>query len=446
MSEMVKSRRTKIESQSNSSSSGWSFRKKIIVGIVFICLISGVITGYYVQRSARLVLALQDEMKALDSGQSPPVYVKLPMEKKYDVSSIDKSVFQDLYSKTDVEFLEMVKPFSDTFNVLSTSMTGKEYGIDWVTGVDNLTAMVPADHVIDFSAPMVNFKDMRVYSNLISALSRHSSCNGDNVRAARLCQVNISLIRQFISQSKSINGLTLIDSMIAIAMVNNLKKTIAVTKGFNGFDSSIFPLLRDRWEAVDNLFPLVGCSVMAEREFIPSFFRRFNMRASSNLGTGTVVIDEKWMEDQLDYYYAPIETFEMPYLEGQIAMDKYSRRIGEAYSLTSGPEFYWTGLTSPFKAVFQVLLTIAVPNYAKAYERECISRSDLRGAYLSFAITYYKAKEGEYPGSLDDLKPYIKPEMLIDPYTGKQFLYERTLDKVKLTSHRLDGDITFLDL
>lgn len=444
MSEMVKSPGIEIEPHSNASSSGWSLRKKIVVGIVFICLISGVIAGYYVQRSARLILALQDEMKKLNSV-GPVTLVKLPMDEAYDFSALKEIAVTARNCEKQAEFLKILAPYEEEISRLANLMTGSRYFTDWTTGVESLQKKNTNDYIFDFSGPGIDYQSLRRFSNIVAVISRYYAYKGEDSKAAMLLMANVSYIRQYISHCKEKNGVTLLDAMMTIAMIGNLKRVVDKTKGLGGYDKTLFPLLKERWEAVDALFPMMGASIVFERKMLPSFFKRFNKRASKELGSGTVIIDEQWMEEQLDYYYAPVETFELPYPEGQKKIQKYSQRIMDASSLIAGADFYWTGLTSPFKAVFQVMLTIAVPNYGKAYEKECLLRSDLRATYLSFAVYHYKAKEGEYPESLDSLKSCVKSEMLIDPYTGKQFWYKRTFDKVRLISNRLDGDVTFLD-
>lgn len=433
------------ELESNSFNYGWSLRKKAVIGAILCLGIIGLIVGYYVQRSARLIFALQGEMKAVNSGTPSPI-VKLPMEEAYDISFLHNDVSMCWHSEDKLEFLKLAEPQEEEISKLADLMTGTRYKEDWETGVALLNVKVPENNLINLNAPCVNYQQMRKFSNIISVISTYYGYKGESRKSALLVKPNVSLIRQFISKANENNGVMLIDAMIAIAMINNVKKTVEKTKGFNGWDSSLFPLLREPLESLDSLFPLVGPSLLIERRMLPSFFTRFNERASSKLGAGTVVIDQGWMNEQLDYYYAPSETFEMPYVEALEVMNKYNERLMKSSELTSGAGFYLTGLTSPFKAVFQVLVAIAVPNYVKAYKRECEARADLRGVYLAFAIQNYKGKNGEFPESLDELKNFVNEKMLIDPYSGEQFNYERRFDKVELTTERDGQSVVYLDI
>jgi len=422
-----------------------SSHKKILIGFGLLWLIVTLIAGYYIQRSARLFFALKDEMKRANTVKPSKAFEKLAMQEKYDISSLKDIAFESNNSENKTEFMEKTEAFESNIDELSTKMLSQNYHDDWTTGVNYIDTDT-TNNKFDLTAPRVNYQKLRKLSNTISVMSLFYAYKKNDKKAARLLMVNASLIRQFISHCNENNGVALIDAMISLALVGNIRKVVEKSKGFNGYDSSLFPLLSDRLEKLDELYPLIGKALRHERSLLPSFFERFNKRASKEMGANTVVIDKKWMNDQLDLYYAPLEVFNTPYLKSRDTLKEYTKRIEKSGEVLSGSSLIWTGLFSPFKAVFQILSAIAIPNYIRAYEKECIRRSELRGSYLAFAIPYYKTKYGEYPAALSDLKKVVKPEMLVEPYTGEQFTYKRRFDKVTLTSKIKDETITYLDI
>jgi len=292
---------------------------------------------------------------------------------------------------------------------------------------------------------MVNYSSVRNLAKAISVLSRYESIKGNTPKAVKVLLSNISLIRQYMSYCNETNGMTLIDAMVCIAMVNCLKYTVNSTNGFNGYDGTVFPVLKERWEALDNIFPLTGPAIQSERLKIEKYYEKLNMIVARKAGPGYVALDKEWMTQKLDHYFPSPELFTKPYMQIKPQLEIYSQRIGEMETIPTSPVFYLNGIISRFRPIFHVLLAISLPNYNSAYKTEFTARSDLRGYYLSFAISFYKKQQGALPEKLADLAGYVKSDMLTDPYTGEFYFYERSGEKAQLTTLRNGETITFFD-
>lgn len=72
-----------------------------------------------------------------------------------------------------------------------------------------------------------------------------------------------------------------------------------------------------------------------------------------------------------------------------------------------------------------LLAQILVPALFRAYKQEARIDAQLVNAEIALACHIYKAKYKDYPDSLDKLTPEILPSLLLDPFTGKNYIYKR---------------------
>ena len=78
--------------------------------------------------------------------------------------------------------------------------------------------------------------------------------------------------------------------------------------------------------------------------------------------------------------------------------------------------------------LYGIITRNLLPALSSSIARQAQSESQLRTCKLGLAIKVYKANKGFYPETLHDLTPDILTELPPDPFTGKDFLYNRDGD------------------
>ena len=335
------------------------------MGFGLFWLTATLVIGYYVQRNVRLALALKDEVKKMDSEKTSPSYEKLAMEEKHDISSLEEVCSASYECKTKADFLKRIKPHEAAIIELSAKLISENYNNDWLNGIENVN-LDTSKNVYNPVATRPNYLKVRRFSNVVATASLYYGYKKKNKMAAMLLMTNISLIRQFVSNCNKNGGVSVSDAIITIALTGNINSIPKKTKGFNGYSSSLFPLLKNRLEKLDELYPLIGKAVNLERSFLPGFFDRFNKRATKELGEGTVLIEKKWMNDKLDLYYPPLQAFNAPYLKSKNLFNEYEKRIKKSFDALRPLNMLWTGIFSPPKAIFNILVGMSVPNFSQA--------------------------------------------------------------------------------
>ena len=82
-------------------------------------------------------------------------------------------------------------------------------------------------------------------------------------------------------------------------------------------------------------------------------------------------------------------------------------------------------MVPPYYVFTQIFLPSSL---SSSIARQAQSEARLRACKLGLALKVYKALKGIYPESLHDLKPDILTELPVDPFTGKDFHYNRDGD------------------
>jgi hypothetical protein len=77
--------------------------------------------------------------------------------------------------------------------------------------------------------------------------------------------------------------------------------------------------------------------------------------------------------------------------------------------------------------------------------RFCRADAATRLARVALAAAEFRAKHGDFPASLDDLKPLFAAGVPLDPYTDAPFVYERTATGVRVASAGRLADEDALD-
>ncbi|MHC4113050.1 MAG: hypothetical protein ACYSUY_18395 [Planctomycetota bacterium] len=114
----------------------------------------------------------------------------------------------------------------------------------------------------------------------------------------------------------------------------------------------------------------------------------------------------------------------------------------ERYAPMSDPAFDWkkeweeasTGFDFNCPRPFRWLLEILEPNLYGFHNGYLRSIAEQRGAGVIIALRRYKNKTGQWPESLDDIKPVAPAEIFVDPINGGSFVYKLTEEDFTLYS------------
>lgn len=110
----------------------------------------------------------------------------------------------------------------------------------------------------------------------------------------------------------------------------------------------------------------------------------------------------------------------------------YLRTMAKMISLTKEPYWQVRGKSEEFSKELDmlpkekaILTQMLVPALSRAYNQEARIDALLGDAEIALACYIYKAKHGEFPSSLKELTPGILPNLPLDPFTGKNYIYRK---------------------
>jgi len=419
------------------------FRRMAIV-VVFAVIGIGVWLGKRVYDTMAMWRAMNDSMAELNlvpksgtAGGAARPFDLLPAAKRYGslVPADRRAAFNE---STDAEFRAKLAP--DTQAALrdaSATAAGDRFAADWIEGAEGLTR--PQVARIDYRrlGEVVDFRKTRETATLLGAAARLARIEGRPVEAARTATASWAVARQLVSYDKQHAGLSLISAMMAIACIN--VGTLELMDG--GLDSDwsdeIFAEVRPRLEAMDGLFSLVGTGMALERTMVPGFFRLQAEKARERGLAPLMPIED--VVARVDGYIPPAETYEMPYLKARQAQAPYERRVEADLQGRKGPWFYLRGLYRPGELIVDVLCSIAIPNFNRAFELDCACRARLHGCYAVFAVESFRRRRGRLPRTLDELAEDVPRHMLLDPFTGGLLAYDHDGPDYRLWTPGADG-------
>ena len=99
-----------------------------------------------------------------------------------------------------------------------------------------------------------------------------------------------------------------------------------------------------------------------------------------------------------------------PYLESHPALQQLDQRIAQEHKANRLAHFF-TGMLLP-----------ALSKVSLAYDR---SLAGVGNARLAIALRLHRMKHGQYPDNLAALVPDFIDRVPIDPFSGKDFIYQR---------------------
>ena len=436
----------KLSSQSIVSDSG-NVSKKTTIGVILLLVALGAIGVCPIITNLRLIRAMDNEAKQLMSPNRKLKFEKLPMVESYVDNSLRKVFLRANGSDNAKQMDHFLKKVDKAkLQTLVDEIAVKNYSSDWSTGVDNLGKEQPATYSLDvLSKPTINYQDVKACVDILCVLTRWSAREGRvSSETIRLYFANLSLFRQFLSYVRGAQGVTVIDAMILFGSIKTMKETLTKTKNFNSFSGDFFPEVKDRFEAVDKLFPLVGDAAKLEMTTVKGFFDFYNKKAGKSLFMPKASIDEKWLAERASYCYPANEVFSMPFVETKEEFAQQKVRLKKLYQLI-GKSVYSRGLFSPEKAFAEMMLALTTANMERCYKKECRARAQLRTMYLAFAVAHKGKKSGRTPSSLEEIRSLVLPQMMINPFTGKTFGYDSSGGKVKISGYNGDKEAVFIE-
>jgi hypothetical protein len=141
----------------------------------------------------------------------------------------------------------------------------------------------------------------------------------------------------------------------------------------------------------------------------------------------------------LRWFYMP----STPQKAGKIIDAAYAEYYPTAepdYNKGKGPrEFSITSTKFNYHYMVGMQLYILEPFYRSTYHTYLRTLALQRGSRLIVALRRYKNKSGNWPQSLDDIKPLALEEIFVDPINGGSFIYKLTDENFTLYSKGENG-------
>mgnify|MGYP001546358192 FL=1 len=436
----------KLSNQAAVSDSG-SGGKKTAVGVILLLVALGAIGVCPFINNLRHMRAVDNEAKQLMSPPKKAKFEKLPMVEQYVDGSLKKTFLRANGSDNAKQMDYFLKKVDKAkLAALIDKVAVKNYDRDWSTAVAHLDKEQRATYSMDvLSKPTINFQDVKACGDVLGVLTRWSAREGNVGKTTiRLFLAHLSLFRQFLSYVRGDQGVTVISAMILLNSMKTMNEVLTKTKYFNSFSKDFFFVIKDRFEAVDGLLPMVGDAAKLEMTSVKGFFDFYNKKANKSLLMPKAAVDEKWLAERARSLYPANEVFTMPFVETREEFAQHKARAKKLFKKI-GSSVYKRGLFSPEKAFAEMMLALTTANMERCYKKECMARVRLRTMYLAFAVAHKRQKLGRTPSSLAEVRSLVKPQMMINPFTGKNFGYEASGGKVKISGHNGDKETTFIE-
>ncbi|OQB74831.1 MAG: hypothetical protein BWX89_00319 [candidate division TA06 bacterium ADurb.Bin131] len=140
-----------------------------------------------------------------------------------------------------------------------------------------------------------------------------------------------------------------------------------------------------------------------------------NIFGTENIEDVKKIAREYWI-DEISFYIKMMGEMILysskPYYEGKIRIEQLEKEIKQL------PE----KKASISRGLF--------PAYVRAYQQESNLDAVLGAAEIGLAIRVYRKMYEKYPENLTQLIPVVLPELPIDPFTGRQYIYRKNVDSI----------------
>lgn len=296
-----------------------------------------------------------------------------------------------------------------------------------VKQIKNLPEPLPVPEILDINAPMFNFRQIRETARYWYLLGRYYAIKGD-YDSSLACFAAISMLAHITETFPADSSASLISRMIATAVRN-----IAHTGLLECLPHYKMPAKKlKQWLGVflklEKAMPSMARCLSAEKLTIPSVFHPKNMKASS--GMINKMQDKELQAKYLGAYFDPlIKACDSPFPKaiqtGKEKGDEIERMMADLFTVSSLQYYFW-----PEELFIQFMMTIAVPNFKRAFNTDFRCRNIMRGAIAALALHTYIIEYNRYPESLEAIGKWLGQELPHDPYVDKPFIYTPNTGKI----------------
>lgn len=373
-------------------------------------------------------------------GLTPPegFVIMGEMTSSLPTTNQEKSLVKD---EKIIEHLEKVD--KTLFSQISTQMRKNV-----VKQIKNLPEPLPVPEILDISSPMLSFRQIRETARYWYLLGRYYAIIGD-FDASLTCFAAISMLGHITETYPAESSASLISRMIATA-VRNI--------GHTGLLESL-PKLKmpanklKQWLGVflklEKAMPSMARCLTAEKRMIPSVFHPKNMKASS--GMIQKMQDKNLQDKYIGAHFDPlIKACDSPFPQaveiGRKKDDDIEKMMADLFTVSSLQYYFW-----PEELFIQFMMTIAVPNFKRAFNTDFRCRNIMRGTIAALALHAYQSEHNRFPDNLEALQKWLGRELPHDAYIEKPFSYNPGSAKI-LFSVGEDGkadtedDLVFMPL
>ncbi len=111
------------------------------------------------------------------------------------------------------------------------------------------------------------------------------------------------------------------------------------------------------------------------------------------------------------------------YMQGIMTLADFSNK--PYFSIKSALDAWEKKIAPNPKTLRHILARAAMPALRRAIERQAAYTAYLESFKIALALKIYRQKRGYYPASLSFLSPEVIPELPLDPFTGKDYVYRK---------------------
>jgi hypothetical protein len=265
---------------------------------------------------------------------------------------------------------------------------------------------------LTFASAFPNFLSMQVLTKLMICQGKKFEAEGEPQKA----------IRNYLDTAKfgqSVGNGMLIGKLIDIAMESMAYKALQKALLNSQFERTYLEALLEELAKLEQSTPPLATSFWYEHLTFIHFIEQAGIskrlkktdpmwrRLPSSLLFGFA--KKKIIESNTKFWSEVIDYAKRPYPEA-VTFDMDSR-IKTADPLTK----------------------IATPNFFEALTRDTVAKAYMQAARIMAALELFKRDNNAYPGTIDELSPIPHPSPL-DPFTEKNFRYEKVRDAYRLYS------------
>lgn len=193
---------------------------------------------------------------------------------------------------------------------------------------------------------------------------------------------------------------------------------------------------------IDNDDASAIISEFHKRDYIASFIKPLQFeKVSAGLFFNKAFAGEIKEEELCDLGFGPSICLIAPVIKPLLKKDYavYLRLMSDSQSwfdrpfweLVSDPVYTGMANNIPRYCVFTRLF---LPDLVRMREKVALSDSRVGICITTLALHIYKNNTGRYPDCLEELTPQILEKLPLDPFTGKNFIYQADNDKFSLKS------------